>query len=137
LVYEYNHYIHNYSILCPIYIMSPLNFFILLLLAFILMTNLFFILPFKNKMFDTFIRACLFIVIYYFVEQGLGEKEGYANSVPFFKDPANVYDYCMEVNQPPFMASDQDTVNYCLNRVAGTGYVPPNLKKPKKVRFAC
>lgn len=76
--------------------MSPLNFFILLLLAFILMTNLFFNLPFKNKMFDTFIRACLLIVIYYFVEQGLGEKEGYANSVPFFKDPANVYNYCME-----------------------------------------
>jgi len=137
LVYEYNDYIHNYSILCPIYIMSILHFFILFLLAFILMTNLFFHLPFENKWVATLIRTCLFIISYYFIEQGLGKKEGYANSVPFFKNPKNVYDYCMEVNKPPFMASDQDTLNYCLNRVAGTGYVPPNLKKPKKVRFTC
>ena len=117
--------------------MSVVKFFVLVLLAILLNINLFFNLPIKNVYLDAFVRTCLFFILLLVIDLALAQKEGYTNSQSLFKDPQESYDSCIETNRPPFMGSMNDTINYCLNRISGQGYVPEGLKPPKKVRFAC
>ena len=92
--------------------------------------------PFKQSLLVALTHALLFIVLVIAGQDLFTEQEGYANNVPFNKSPATVYDYCMQVNRPPFMASISDTINHCLDRISGSGYTPFLSKKiSKKVRF--
>jgi len=120
-----------------IYIMNVIKFLVVFLLAYLVNNKLFFKLPVNNSYVDAFVRTCIFLFVLMVLDLAFNQKEGYANAVPFFSNPKNAFDYCMKVNSPPFMASESDTLNHCLSRVAGRDYEPSDLKPPKKVRFAC
>jgi hypothetical protein len=109
----------------------------LCVLSYITQPGVVFKAPFKNPVLVALTHALLFIALLALVKPLFTEKEGYANNVPFNQNASTVYDYCMNINRPPFMGSIRDTINHCLDRISGSGYVPFSSKNtPKKVRFS-
>ena len=107
------------------------------LIAYITRPGAFFKIPFRQSFMVAFVHASIFFTLFIIGKPFLTTKEGYANNMPLFSDPSNMYNYCMYANRPPFMGSIHDTINNCLARISGTGYVPYSTKNTfKKVRFS-
>jgi len=60
--------------------MSIAKIFILVLLAFLINSNLFFKLPIKNVYLDAFVRTCLFFIFLFAVDVFLTQKESYISN---------------------------------------------------------
>ena len=121
------------------YAVMKLDLFLyILLIAFVTTPGVFFRVPLKRPLLVALAHGTLFFICLWVGSRLLNySREGYASSPPLFKNPKVVYDYCMEKNQPPFIASVEDAENHCLSRIAGSGYQPELKKKSsKKVTFA-
>ena len=109
----------------------------LCVIAYTTQPGVIFKVPFKSPILVALTHALLFIALLAVAKPAFVEQEGYANNVPFNQNASTVYDYCMSVNRPPFMGSIRDTINHCLDRISGSGYVPFSSKSTtKKVRFS-